>query len=211
MARHPLMSAPRSVASQGTVLVIDDEAMLRTMLCRALLEAGFDAVEAENGEEALRVAASCASALRLAVTDVTMPVMSGIEFAREFRPRWPRVPILFITGKNSDPRAGAVNRWGSCCSNPSARTHFSELSFGSSVASRMPRDLPPDELLARGTILRERSRALVRSSIPIRHRSRFLQARVHGTISRLDDLLTIAQFQRHRTTMLLRGFSSIAV
>lgn len=107
------MSAPtRSIAPRGTILVIDDEAMLRVMLCRTLRDAGFVAMEAENGEEALRVAASCTGSLKLAVTDVTMPVMSGIEFAREFRPRWPRVPILFITGKQPDPRAGAVQSLG---------------------------------------------------------------------------------------------------
>jgi two-component system, chemotaxis family, chemotaxis protein CheY len=102
----------RPTPSRGAILVVDDEPMLRNVLMRALLESGFEAIEAENGEEALRAAARCGDRLELVVTDLTMPVMSGIEFAREFRPRWPRVPILFITGKNPDPRAGAVHSLG---------------------------------------------------------------------------------------------------
>jgi DNA-binding response OmpR family regulator len=86
--------------------------MLRALLCRTLVAAGFEPVEADNGEDALRAAAACSATLQLVVTDLTMPVMSGIEFAREFRPRWPRTPILFITGKNPDPRAGAVQSLG---------------------------------------------------------------------------------------------------
>jgi len=93
-------------STRGTVLVVDDEAMLRHLLARALTEAGFDVIEAENGEVALGAARSCRDALRLVVTDISMPVMGGIEFAREFRPLCPWVPILFITGRETDSRVG---------------------------------------------------------------------------------------------------------
>jgi DNA-binding response OmpR family regulator len=97
---------------------VDEETMLRRLLARILDEAGFDVVEAENGEVALAAVASCGTGLQLVVTDVSMPVMSGIEFAREFRPRWPRVPILFITGKEPDPREGLVHAWGELLRKP---------------------------------------------------------------------------------------------
>jgi two-component system, OmpR family, response regulator len=93
-------------ATRGTVLVVDDEAMLRHLLSRTLSEAGFDVVEAENGEAALRAASRCRASLTLVVTDISMPVMGGIEFARQFRPLYPRVPILFITGREADSRPG---------------------------------------------------------------------------------------------------------
>ncbi len=87
---------------QPTVLVVDDEEMLRRLLARALAGAGFAVLEAENGELALQAAQSLPGerALNLVVTDVNMPVMDGLEFARAFRPLHPRVPILFITGKD---------------------------------------------------------------------------------------------------------------
>jgi DNA-binding response OmpR family regulator len=101
------MSAPLPSSSpHGTVLVVDDEAMLRLLLARTLREAGFDVIEAENGEAALHAIRGSRDSLRLVVTDLSMPVMGGVEFAREFRPLYPRVPILFITGRETESRIG---------------------------------------------------------------------------------------------------------
>jgi CheY-like chemotaxis protein len=86
---------------QPTILLVDDEEFLRRLLARVLGGAGFDVIEAENGAAALRAAAGLDGVLRLVVTDIHMPVMNGIEFAREFRPRYPAVPVLFITGRDA--------------------------------------------------------------------------------------------------------------
>ena len=48
---------------------------------------------------ALDVAAHLDGALRLVVTDIHMPVMTGPEFVREFRPRFPDIPVLYMTGR----------------------------------------------------------------------------------------------------------------
>jgi CheY-like chemotaxis protein len=96
MESSPSLSTPRR-----TVLLVDDEEFLRRMLARLLGQAGFDVVEAENGSAALQAAhAVDREALSLVVTDIHMPLMSGIEFAREFRPLYPEVPLLFITGRD---------------------------------------------------------------------------------------------------------------
>jgi CheY-like chemotaxis protein len=86
---------------QPTILLVDNEEFLRRLLARVLGGAGFDVIEAENGAAALRAAAGLDRALRLVVTDIHMPVMNGIEFARAFRPHHPTVPVLFITGRDS--------------------------------------------------------------------------------------------------------------
>jgi two-component system cell cycle sensor histidine kinase/response regulator CckA len=86
---------------QPTILLVDDEEFLRRLLARVLGGAGFDVIEAENGAAALRAAGGLNGALRLVVTDIHMPVMNGIEFAREFRPHHPAVPVLFITGRDT--------------------------------------------------------------------------------------------------------------
>ena len=83
---------------QPTILLVDDEEFLRRLLARVLGGAGFDVIEAENGAAALRAVVGLEGVLRLVVTDIHMPVMNGIEFAREFRPQHPAVPVLFITG-----------------------------------------------------------------------------------------------------------------
>jgi two-component system, chemotaxis family, chemotaxis protein CheY len=87
---------------QPTILLVDDEEFLRRLLARVLGGAGFDVIEAENGAAALRAVVGLEGVLRLVVTDIHMPVMNGIEFAREFRPHHPAVPVVFITGKDPD-------------------------------------------------------------------------------------------------------------
>lgn len=86
--------------TQSTVLLVDDEEFLRRLLSRVLTEAGFSVVEAENGAVALETARRINGGLGLVVTDIHMPVMDGMEFARQFRPLHPAVPILFITGRD---------------------------------------------------------------------------------------------------------------
>jgi two-component system, OmpR family, response regulator MprA len=85
-----------------TALLVDDEESLRHVLARELTEAGLAVVEAANGEQALQAARDLDGQLDVVITDISMPVMDGLEFARFFRPLYPRVPILFITG--NDPR-----------------------------------------------------------------------------------------------------------
>jgi len=79
---------------------VDDEESLRRVLARELREAGLVVVEAANGEQALQAARDLDGQLDVVITDINMPVMDGMEFARSFRPRYPRVPILFITGND---------------------------------------------------------------------------------------------------------------
>jgi DNA-binding response OmpR family regulator len=97
----------------GTILVIEDEEDVRHLLVGSLESTRLDIVEAANGEQGLQAARRLAGTLRLVVTDINMPVMSGVEFAREFRPSQPRVPILFITGVDSRAMALEADRLGS--------------------------------------------------------------------------------------------------
>jgi CheY-like chemotaxis protein len=83
----------------ATILVVDDEEGVRTVIARTLEGAGFEVLQAEHGEAALRVVRGFAGPLLLAIVDMNMPLMTGTEFAREFRPIRPEVPVLFITGR----------------------------------------------------------------------------------------------------------------
>jgi len=85
--------------STATILVVDDEESVRAVIARTLEGAGFAVLQAEHGEAALRVVRDFVGVLALAVVDMNMPVMTGSEFAREFRPMHPSVPVLFITGR----------------------------------------------------------------------------------------------------------------
>jgi two-component system cell cycle sensor histidine kinase/response regulator CckA len=100
---HRTMSTTQDFAPRGTVLLVDDEDLLRRLLSRMLAEAGFGVVEAENGAVALETARRLDGALGLVVTDIHMPLMNGLELAQALRPLHPTVPILFITGRDLPP------------------------------------------------------------------------------------------------------------
>jgi CheY-like chemotaxis protein len=83
----------------GTILIVDDEPMVRLVVGRLLQEWDFKVLEADNGRSALKAAQNFKGQLSLVITDLVMPYMDGCEFADAFRPLHPDVPILFMTGK----------------------------------------------------------------------------------------------------------------
>ena len=84
---------------QSTILIVDDERMVRLVVRRLLEEWDFEVLEADNGRTALEVARDFKGALSLVITDLVMPYMDGCEFAEAFRALHPEVPVLFMTGK----------------------------------------------------------------------------------------------------------------
>jgi signal transduction histidine kinase/CheY-like chemotaxis protein len=88
-------------AAGGTVLVAEDDPLVRGMICRSLTEAGFTVVEAANGRQALDQA-TAAGPLDALLTDLAMPEIGGRELARQLRELNPRLPVLFISGYTDD-------------------------------------------------------------------------------------------------------------
>lgn len=85
-----------------TILIIEDEPMVRD-LTRQILEAeGYLVLSAENGKVALGVVQEMKGAIDLVITDVVMPEMSGIEFSRAAKAIYPTLPILFTSGYSED-------------------------------------------------------------------------------------------------------------
>ncbi|HVI98740.1 MAG TPA: response regulator [Sphingomonas sp.] len=81
----------------GTVLLVEDEDMVRAVAERALTRQGYTVVTAENGEAALDLLAE-GERPDLLVSDVVMPLMDGPTMVREARKRYPDLPILFMSG-----------------------------------------------------------------------------------------------------------------
>jgi CheY-like chemotaxis protein len=92
--------------SAATVLVVDDEPLLCSLVSRILRDAGYSTLEANHGRSALEAARRSGGRLSLVVSDVRMPVMDGVQFAREFRLLFPTVPILFTSGQADVSLAG---------------------------------------------------------------------------------------------------------
>jgi PAS domain S-box-containing protein len=83
--------------ARGTVLLVDDEALIRMSTSDMLSDLGYAVLEAGSAEEALRLTEE-GQQFDVLVTDHLMPGMSGIELARELRFRRPGLPILVISG-----------------------------------------------------------------------------------------------------------------
>ncbi len=81
----------------GTVLLVEDEPMVRTVAERALTRHGYKVITADNGEEALEVIAR-GDEIALLISDVVMPGMDGPTTVREARKSRPDLPILFMSG-----------------------------------------------------------------------------------------------------------------
>jgi DNA-binding response OmpR family regulator len=85
-----------------TVLVVDDEPMIRDFLVMILQLAGYKVCTAESGSQALAVAgAHEADGIDLLITDLGMPGMTGPELAAELRALQPGIKTLFISGDSS--------------------------------------------------------------------------------------------------------------
>ena len=81
----------------GTVLLVEDEPMVRTVAERALTRHGYTVLTATNGEEALEIV-DRGGEIALLISDVVMPLMDGPTMVREARKSRPELPILFMSG-----------------------------------------------------------------------------------------------------------------
>ncbi len=86
--------------AKGRVLVVDDEADLRKAIRLILTKAGYDVVEAEDGDQAIEAIRSGDNPLLVnaIICDLAMPKVGGMEAIAFFRSQFPGGPILVLTG-----------------------------------------------------------------------------------------------------------------
>jgi two-component system cell cycle sensor histidine kinase/response regulator CckA len=87
-----------AVGGPETVLVVEDEAMLREMLRETLERHGHRVLVARDGTEALQIADEETAAIQLLVSDVVMPGFTGLQLAEQLAPTRPEMRFLFISG-----------------------------------------------------------------------------------------------------------------
>jgi hypothetical protein len=85
-------------AEQPTVLLVEDEILVRQLLRTYLADSPCKLLLAENGAEAIRMAQESSERIDLLITDVVMPKLNGFEVSRTVSSRWPDVKTLFISG-----------------------------------------------------------------------------------------------------------------
>jgi CheY-like chemotaxis protein len=99
----PLVTAnPASVLPPAhgteTVLVVEDNVAVRSVLCRVLKDAGYVVLEANDAADAREICGSHGSVIDLLLTDVVMPGLSGPELALELSAQRPEMKVLFMSG-----------------------------------------------------------------------------------------------------------------
>ena len=99
VAPAPRAPTPRPAETwgTGTVLLVEDEDMVRAVAERALSRQGYTVLTAENGDAALELIETSGRP-DLLVSDVVMPGMDGPTMVRHVRERYPDLPILFMSG-----------------------------------------------------------------------------------------------------------------
>jgi len=81
----------------GTILLVEDEAMVRAVAERALTRQGYQVITANNGEEALELIEE-GTEFDLLISDVVMPQMDGPTLVRAARAKYPEIKVLFMSG-----------------------------------------------------------------------------------------------------------------
>jgi hypothetical protein len=99
---------PAHGGGNETVLLVEDEELVRMMLVEVLKAAGYAVLDARHGEDALSLAAQFRNPIHLLVTDMTMPGFSGSELARRLGEKRPTMRVLFISGYTDQE----TSQWG---------------------------------------------------------------------------------------------------
>lgn len=124
MAQAEAAALPDDWRGSGLVLVVDDEAPIRTLAKTALTRVGFDVVEAADGREGIELFRRHASELRAVVLDLVMPVLGG-EAALEAMMRIaPTVPVILSSGYEGDSQSTGITHGRSFLQKPYSITEL---------------------------------------------------------------------------------------
>ncbi len=95
---------------ESSVLVVDDDAVFRSRLCKAFRDRGWEVTEAQDGEAAIRVARE--DSPDLAIVDLRMPGVSGLDVVRELHRMDDTICIVMLTGFGSIATAVTATKLG---------------------------------------------------------------------------------------------------
>ena len=91
-------AAKKIFTGTGTVLVVDDDIAIRTVVRRTLAQDGFTVLEAASAEEALAICKRHKNPINLMLTDMVLPKMNGIDLAGHMESMHPDIKVLFMSG-----------------------------------------------------------------------------------------------------------------
>lgn len=94
--------APHFVHPQATILFVEDNPQVRSLLSSVLVEAQFEVLSASTAKDALLLAVKQPGPIHLMISDLILPDGSGIDVANKFRTMQPEAAVMFISGYGSE-------------------------------------------------------------------------------------------------------------
>jgi CheY-like chemotaxis protein len=82
-----------------TILVVEDQQPVRELIISMLIRSGFQTIEADNGVQALALFENAKAVIDLAIIDMVMPTMSGLDVAAEIERQRPELKILYLSAQ----------------------------------------------------------------------------------------------------------------
>jgi two-component system response regulator AtoC len=100
------MISPLKQRLQPTVLLVEDDELVRDAMCRALVRAGYLVQTAATGHDAVAILRTPLSPIDVVLLDIQLPDISGIDLCARFRELQPHLPVVVCTGC-TDPEENA--------------------------------------------------------------------------------------------------------
>jgi PAS domain S-box-containing protein len=97
-APRPQADVPRAGSGGEVILVVEDDAGVRSYITEVLVELGYQVLQAADGRAGLAALERSAAQVALLLTDVILPDFNGRDLAERARRRWPKLKVLFMTG-----------------------------------------------------------------------------------------------------------------
>jgi len=97
-----------SLAGTETILLAEDDAMVRDVTAKGLRKRGYNVLEATDGIEALNIVQSYEGCIALLLTDVIMPRLDGIRLLHQVRAMLPQIGVLMFSGYSEEIFPGEV-------------------------------------------------------------------------------------------------------
>jgi PAS domain S-box-containing protein len=99
---RPSRKETTELRGNETLLLVEDEEMVRELACHALRRYGYNVLEAANGHEAMSISERYAGRIDLMISDAVMPGMNGLELAERLAAARPGMPVVIISGYSQE-------------------------------------------------------------------------------------------------------------
>ena len=108
MERNPMVTAKTVASNEGTVLLVDDDPMVRDISTLMLKRLGYAVIAVESGKKALEVYGQSKADVDLIILDMVMPDISGGETFDQLKDMNPEVKVLLSSGNSKDGQATEI-------------------------------------------------------------------------------------------------------